>query len=256
MDDAQINALREAAEAAIPGPWELTSGHDYPSVIRDLALHRVAEAYTYWTGIYIAAASPDVVLSLLDRLGSSESRAERAERERDALQRHYDAAAPEHNLLALLDLYAEREQAAIARAERAEAELADANRRISLMDFAQTLLVEDAFAEAVERIASVQRIRWVDCVTGEYMEAMRGVTRATAAQGVATFFGLLRLWTAARERDEAKAEVARLTAVMPDDAELSAIRSIYDDKRHPDFVTAYIGEWLERLPAPATKGGE
>ncbi len=33
---------------------------------------------------------------------------ERLREERDALQRHYDAAAPEHNLLALLDLYEAR----------------------------------------------------------------------------------------------------------------------------------------------------
>ncbi len=32
--------------------------------------------------------------------------------ERDALQRHFDAAAPEHNLPALLDLYFERQQKA------------------------------------------------------------------------------------------------------------------------------------------------
>ena len=32
-----------------------------------------------------------------------------------ALRRHYDAAGPDHNLLALLDLYHEREQAALAK---------------------------------------------------------------------------------------------------------------------------------------------
>src|SRR5690606_6318731 len=49
------------------------------------------------------------------------------ERERDALKRHYDAAAPEHNLLALLDLYmidlrrAEDELARLRRIEAAAA---------------------------------------------------------------------------------------------------------------------------------------
>jgi hypothetical protein len=43
--------------------------------------------------------------------------------ERDALKRHYDAAAPEHNLLALLDLYEERERQATAERDRLAAEL-------------------------------------------------------------------------------------------------------------------------------------
>jgi hypothetical protein len=59
-------------------------------------------------------------LNELARIGARLARAERAERERDALQRHYDAAAPEHNLLALLDLYEARERTAEARLARAE----------------------------------------------------------------------------------------------------------------------------------------
>jgi chromosome segregation ATPase len=57
-----------------------------------------------------------------------QARAELADvtRERDALQRHYDAAAPEHNLLALLDLYWEREEDATAERDQARAELAAA----------------------------------------------------------------------------------------------------------------------------------
>jgi len=38
------------------------------------------------------------------------------------LRRHYDAAGPEHNLLALLDLYHEREQEALALAASAQAQ--------------------------------------------------------------------------------------------------------------------------------------
>lgn len=41
--------------------------------------------------------------------------------ERDALKKHYDAAGPEHNLLALLDLWLEEKIEAQQRAERAEA---------------------------------------------------------------------------------------------------------------------------------------
>jgi hypothetical protein len=37
-----------------------------------------------------------------------------------ALRRHYDAAGPDHNLLALLDLYHEREQAALAKLAEAK----------------------------------------------------------------------------------------------------------------------------------------
>lgn len=51
----------------------------------------------------------------LDRAEVAERDLARVTRERDALQRHYDAAAPEHNLLALLDLYHSREQLVIDR---------------------------------------------------------------------------------------------------------------------------------------------
>jgi len=44
---------------------------------------------------------------------------ERLTAERDALQLHYDAAGPEHNLMALLDLYHERESEALAELDAA-----------------------------------------------------------------------------------------------------------------------------------------
>jgi len=46
---------------------------------------------------------------------------DQARAERDALAKHYDRAAPEHNLLALLDLYDEREREARAEVERMRA---------------------------------------------------------------------------------------------------------------------------------------
>ncbi len=49
---------------------------------------------------------------------------ERLTAERDALQRHYDAASPEHDLLGLLDLYFERELAAERERDAALAEVA------------------------------------------------------------------------------------------------------------------------------------
>lgn len=48
-----------------------------------------------------------------------------ARQERDALQCHFDAAAPEHNLPALLDLYFERQQRAEKERDEAREMLAD-----------------------------------------------------------------------------------------------------------------------------------
>lgn len=50
----------------------------------------------------------DKVTLLLEDARRCVDRYTTAERERDALQRHYDEAGPEHNLLALLDLYDDR----------------------------------------------------------------------------------------------------------------------------------------------------
>lgn len=72
----------------------------------------------------------DEVLEALAERDQLKAKLAVVEAERDALQRHYDAAAPEHNLLALLDLYFDRQQEAKAerdaersRRERAEAEV-------------------------------------------------------------------------------------------------------------------------------------
>lgn len=56
------------------------------------------------------------------QLDFCERRAEKAERERDALRHHYDEASPEHNLLALLDMYDERRVAAESERDEARAE--------------------------------------------------------------------------------------------------------------------------------------
>lgn len=56
------------------------------------------------------------------------------EKERDALRSHYDRAAPEHNLLALLDLYAERESAACAECERMRADAGGLRSRARMAD--------------------------------------------------------------------------------------------------------------------------
>lgn len=103
-------------------------------------------------------------------------------------------------------------RAEIARLTR---ELAEARRLVKLQGVAQALMAEDAFAEAVEQIARVQRVRWVDCVTGEHMEAIQGSTRSAGAQGVVMFFGLLRMWTREQERDAARQERDAMKAMMP-----------------------------------------
>lgn len=91
-------------------------------------------------------------------------RAEKAEEERDALRHHYDKAGPEHNLLALLDMYDERRVAAESERDEACAEC-DARPDISAEDaelFSRTShtvsqTIEDripGYADAMSRIAS------------------------------------------------------------------------------------------------------
>lgn len=58
-------------------------------------------------------------------------RIQELETERVAFKRHYDAASPEHNLLALLDLYKEREDAALARVAELERVFEIARRVVS-----------------------------------------------------------------------------------------------------------------------------
>jgi hypothetical protein len=93
--------------------------------------------------------------------------------ERDALKLHYDAAGPEHNLLALLDLYWEREQAA-------KAELARCHDRLAGLE-----------AERDERDKhTTARIRELeDAVNVLYDE------KQTALQQCAKVAGLVELWT-------------------------------------------------------------
>lgn len=74
-------------------------------------------------------------------LEDAEARLAKVERERDEarslcerLQAHYDRAGPEHNLLALLDLYHERKMAAQKRAEQFEAVLREAEARSDVPD--------------------------------------------------------------------------------------------------------------------------
>ena len=66
-------------------------------------------------------------------IATTERERDAARAEREALRRHYDEAGPEHNLLALLDLYDERRAAAESERDEARAER-DARPDISAED--------------------------------------------------------------------------------------------------------------------------
>lgn len=75
MTDIDTAALRMAAEGATPGPWE--AEHRGFDVYETHSQHGdvVAEAgLSPRDAAYIAAASPDVVLALLDRLKAAEAK--------------------------------------------------------------------------------------------------------------------------------------------------------------------------------------
>lgn len=83
-----------------------------------------------------------------NELDGMRKRAEAAEAKRDSLQRHYDAAGPEHDLLSLLDLYHDRQRKA--EAERDAAERASEVRR----EECERLVMErDRYIAALQEIA-------------------------------------------------------------------------------------------------------
>lgn len=94
MTDDDIKRLKRLAEQATPGPWRVNmKGHSYHEVARvnDLEIAPPNSVdLSHWTvdAAYIAAASPDVVLALLDEierlraaLTKANAQAERFERE-------------------------------------------------------------------------------------------------------------------------------------------------------------------------------
>jgi hypothetical protein len=101
MTDDDIKRLRELAQAATLGPWKVEGNgldewyvyaHDARYAAPWCGDSPVKVAWVPWEpsggrhvrdSLYIAAASPDVVLALLDRL-------EAAERERDSLRVAYE----------------------------------------------------------------------------------------------------------------------------------------------------------------------
>lgn len=91
-------ALRARAEAATPGPWHATTFEDAASFgVFGEDGECVAGLTTGDDADYIAAASPDVVLALLDERYAAIARAEKAEKERD----HLDRVVQEYHSLRL-----------------------------------------------------------------------------------------------------------------------------------------------------------
>ena len=88
-------------------------------------------------------------------IATAERERDAARAEREALRRHYDEAGPEHNLLALLDLYDERRAAAESERDEARAEL----RRLALLGLERDERMNEALsgeADAVRRAESAE----------------------------------------------------------------------------------------------------
>lgn len=78
---SEFDGLREAANNATPGPWaaggfDWRDPFDARTVVGDGGASTVLDTAGYWrdfeNAAYVAAASPDVVLVLLDRLEAAE----------------------------------------------------------------------------------------------------------------------------------------------------------------------------------------
>lgn len=85
MIPSEIAALRALAEKATPGQWTVgASSHEIDVPDGEDGLFSVATAELPEDAAFIAAASPSVVIALLDALEAAESRAAALEAERDA----------------------------------------------------------------------------------------------------------------------------------------------------------------------------
>ena len=66
--------LKQLAEQATPGPWHTNDFDDYGLNVRNTLGDRLADRLSVPDAEYIAACSPDVVLSLLRQLEEAEQR--------------------------------------------------------------------------------------------------------------------------------------------------------------------------------------
>lgn len=86
ITQAERDALREAAEKATPGPWELHRSWDSEMYVRSPAMQVIASPWLWGDGQFIVAAC-NAAKPLLDALRASEERAAAMEQERDAAVR-------------------------------------------------------------------------------------------------------------------------------------------------------------------------
>jgi hypothetical protein len=96
LTNDELNALRAAAEAATPGPWvavnnTIAAEHPRHEMIATASMAPHSKEADI-NAAYIAAASPDVLLALLERL-------EVAERERDEARESLDLVVAERDAL-------------------------------------------------------------------------------------------------------------------------------------------------------------
>ena len=218
--------------------------------------------------------SPPTLAGALEAIAHLRADLRDAVKERDELRHHYDAAGPEHNLLALLDSYESDADTARAQASAAYAMVVAAIGSVGAetIEAAVARLVADrgallTRAEKAERALRCQCSEPGDspCRVHDEERADAAERRAEKAEATLAMHGrptyveaveraekaererdeaLLRAHTgvvhyeilrqsgeeAARQRDEARAEVARLTALdrATDDELVDLYRKIYE----------------------------
>jgi len=117
---ATVRAALDVASKATPGPWRTgTDRLDSAKAMPHEVVAAVSGRERCLTRFDITTSGAGNAAAVVALRNAAPAIAELcAEVER--LRRHYNAAGPEHNLLALLDLYHEREQAAIAKLAEAK----------------------------------------------------------------------------------------------------------------------------------------
>jgi hypothetical protein len=128
MTPDELDALERKAKAARKGPLDIERRDDDCGYMNYI-VHGGRGDYAWCrdeldhlarhNAEFIAAANPQAVLSLIALARSASEATAKLER----LQAHFDAAAPEHNLPELLDLYFERQKSAEQKLERLESAL-------------------------------------------------------------------------------------------------------------------------------------
>lgn len=140
----------------------------------DELARKTAESHTVCARHGIATSEGNLAVdcnSVARALAHLEAELARVNAEREALQRHFDAAAPEHNLPALLDLYLEEQT-------KAEAERDEAEEDGIVLDTVASLLLGPGLHEHAAIVAVAARLSRID-------EAAREALAADAALSAA-----------------------------------------------------------------------